>query len=340
MTELSGSGSRVFWILGRRFLRHNLFEVAESLPESKRKSALSLLVRKWSPFVSTQFSAQWVGHRASVYAWDADQVNAAIRESGNDPATCTVWPETFFRPPGHDAVRLAVMTDGLEGQVWKGELLVATRWWPAMPSPREWLMFLRSASVDLSQVAATPPAPVQNEFQPLPWTTQTSMTSFSDVWGLVQNNRAAAIAATVLVAPFLYYGTEAAVLWVATMRAEGQIAGMSAANQSVRADRTAALGNLDVIESYLSLEKTPPQFELFSAAAKLLSDQKVLINEWIFDGNNLDLTIQSDHALDAGFFIERFERDDHFSNVTGNLANQERELHLKMQVDPKVWPTA
>ena len=132
---------------------------------------------------------------------------------------------------------------------------------------------------------------------------------------------------------------EAGILAVATMRAERQVASMSAANQSVRADRTAALANLDVIEAYISLEKVPSQFELFVAASKLLLDQRILINEWVFDGNNLDITIQGDHQLDASFFIERFERDDHFSQVTGNLLNQERELHLKMQVDPRVWST-
>ncbi|MHB1206450.1 MAG: hypothetical protein ACYCZX_12840, partial [Rhodospirillaceae bacterium] len=66
LSEFPGSARRASWIVGRRFLRHNLFEIAEALPEAKRKSALGLMVRKWSPFAATEFAAQWVGNKASV----------------------------------------------------------------------------------------------------------------------------------------------------------------------------------------------------------------------------------------------------------------------------------
>ncbi len=45
LSEFPGSARRASWIVGRRFLRHNLFEIAEALPEAKRKSALGLMVR-------------------------------------------------------------------------------------------------------------------------------------------------------------------------------------------------------------------------------------------------------------------------------------------------------
>src|SRR5262249_536613 len=108
-TELSGSNTRILWILSRSFLRQRVFELADGLPESKRKSALNLLVRKWSPYPVTGFQAQWVGRRASVYAWDAGKVNAAIVASGFHPSRCTVWPETFMRSPIEDGARIVTM---------------------------------------------------------------------------------------------------------------------------------------------------------------------------------------------------------------------------------------
>ncbi len=338
VTELPGSDRRISWIAGRSFLRHNLFEVAESLPDAKRKSALGLLVRKWSPFPATGFSAQWVGNKASVYAWDAAQIASALAAAGVDATRATIWPETFFRPAQADGPVLAAMSDGVEGQVWRRGLLVATRWWPEAPPARDWMLFLRGAGVDISQTSTAVPAPVQGELLTVPWTVAT--TPITDVWSLLQNNQAAAIAAAVIAAPFLYFLTQAAVLSVATWRAESAIAGMSAANQSVRTDRSAALTNLDTAESYLTVDSMPSQFELLAAAADLIKGRRVNISDWTYDSGNLDLVLQAATPMEAAFYIESFERDEHFSNVTGSLANQEKELRLKMQVDRKIWPAS
>ncbi|MCC6912276.1 MAG: hypothetical protein IT566_01130 [Rhodospirillaceae bacterium] len=338
ISRLSGSDRRTNWIVGRRFVRQHVFELGEGLPESKRKSALALMVRKWAPFPAPQFAAQWVGNRACVYAWDADMVAAAIAEAGESAQRCTVWPETFFRAPMEDGIRLAQMSDGVEGQVWKGGLLAATRWWPQAPAPRDWAIFLRSAGVDLTQAPLGSPAVTESELLELPWTV--SSAPVTDLFSLLQNERAAAIAAAVVAAPFLYYLAQAAVLLVGTMRVESSIAELTAANQSIRADRAAAFTNLENIETYLGLENIPSQFETMNVASALLSDSKVKIDEWNFDAGTLQLVIQADRPLEAPFFIEMFEKDEHFSNVSGTVGNQQRELRLSMQVDPKQWPTS
>ncbi len=336
--HLPGSDRRPNWILSRRFVRQNVFEVSESLPESKRKLALSLLVRKWSPFVSSQFAAQWVGHRACVYAWDGDAVATAITAAGESPQRCTIWPETFFRAPLQDGIRLAQMCDGVEGQVWRSGLLVATRWWPASPAPRDWAGFLRAAGIDLSQASFDVPAAVESEILALPWTVVSA--PVTDLWSLLQNERAAAIAATVVAVPFLYYLTQSAVLLAGTMRVEAAIADLTAANQTIRTDRTAAFTNLENVETYLGLENFPSQFETMNVITGLLRESKVSLAEWNFDTGNLQLVIQADRPLEAPFFIEMFEKSDHFSNVSATVGNQQRELRLTMSVEPRQWPTS
>jgi len=336
--ELPGSDRRPYWILSRRFLRQKVFEVAESLPESKRKSALALLVRKWSPFVSSQFAVQWAGHRACVYAWDDDAVAAAIVASDQDVARCTVWPETFFRPPLADGVRLAQMLDGVEGQIWRDGLLTATRWWPSSPTQHEWAIFLRAAGADLTRASLNIPPATQSELLPQPWTTVSA--PITDLWSLFQNERAAAVAAAVVAVPFLYYLSQAAVLMMATMRVESSIADMAAANQSIRSDRAAAFTNLNSVESYLGLEAFPSQFQTLNVVTALLRDSKVNIAEWTFDAGQLQLLLQADRPLEAPFFIEMFERDAYFSNVSGTVGNQQRDLRLSMQLEPQQWPTS
>lgn len=296
------------------------------------------MVRKWSPFPSTQFAAQWVGPRACVYAWEGDTVAAAITGAGENPQRCTIWPETFFRPPMEDGIRLSRMCDGVEGQVWKGGLLTATRWWPGAPAPRDWAIFLRAAGVDLTQTPLEVPPISDGEILDHPWTVGT--TQVTDLWSLLQNERAAAIAAVVIAVPFLYYLAQATVLLVGIMRVEATIAELTSTNQSIRTDRAAAFVNLENVESYLSLENYPSQFQVMNVAVGLLRDSKVTIDEWNFDAGNLQLVIQADRALEAPFFIEMFEKDEHFSNVSGTVGNQQRELRLSMQLEPRQWPTS
>lgn len=319
-------------------VRQSVFEVSESLPESKRKSALALLVRKWSPFPSTQFAVHWAGHRACVYAWDNDRVAAAITAAGLSPARCTVWPETFFRLPMKDGFRLAAMTDGFEGQVWKDGFITASRWWPTEPSPRDWMTFLRAAGMPLTPETLAVPMPVSSDILAEPWTAPS--TPVTDLWSLLQNEHAAAIAAAVVAAPFLYYLTQAAVLLIGTARVENAVAALSAENQTIRADRSAAFTNLDGIESYLSLEPLPSQFEIMNAAFALLKGSNVDVTEWSFDGGTLELMIQADRPLEAPSFIQMFEQDPTFSGVSGTVGNQQRNVRLSMQVEPRQWPTS
>lgn len=281
---------------------------------------------------------QWVGHRASVYAWDGNAVATSITEAGQDPARCTIWPETFFRAPMAHGFRLSQMFDGVEGQVWKNGLLVATRWWPGSPAPRDWSTFLRAAGVDPTLGPLGVPAVVESELLPQPWTLVAA--PVTDLWSLLQNERAAAIAATVVAVPFLYYVAEAGVLLASTMRIEAAVSDLAAANQTIRADRTAAFANLDSIESYLSLEAYPSQFHTMNVVADLLRDSNVTVAEWNFDGGTLQMLVQADRPLEAPSFIEKFEQAPHFSKVSGTVGSQQRELRLTMQIEPQQWPTS
>jgi hypothetical protein len=229
------------------------------------------------------------------------------------------------------------MSDGFEGQVWRDSFLAATRWWPATPSSRDWLIFLRASGLDLSQHPLPSPTPTEAPLLTNPWTI--AATPITDVWSLLQNDRAAAIAATVVLAPFLYLLGQIATLSVATMTTEHRLSTLAATNQSIRADRTAALADFDAIESFLSLEAFPPQFEVIAAAVGILRDKQVVVTDWTYDSGSLNIVLQADRPLDAPSFIAMFEADDHFSNVSGSPTNQERELRLTLQVDERSWPS-
>ncbi|TAK99891.1 MAG: hypothetical protein EPO08_15210 [Rhodospirillaceae bacterium] len=238
-----------------------------------------------------------------------------------------------MREPLQDGVRLATMTDGVEGQVWREGALVATRWWPAPPPVREWVVFLRAAGADLSQPLSAQPASVDSPLLNVPWTSASA--PITDFWSLIQNDRAAAIAAAVLAAPFLYLFGEASVLGIAETRLNVAMANLSQANQSIRMERSDALADLGTIQRYLTLEPYPPQFQVMATAAGLLRDKKLSISEWSYDSGNLEFVIHGDNPLDATFYIEAFEGNPTFANVSATSENQEHDLRLRMQVNPK-----
>ena len=328
-----GSPRKTVWLVPRRLLRQQLFEVPESLPPSKRRSALNLLVRRWAPFADTQFAAQWVGHRASVYAWDNAKAIESMTEAGLRPAICTVHPEPFYRAAGDHGARVATMADGYEGQVWRDGLLVGSRWWPNTPDSLSWTMFQRGSG--LAPQADGAPEGVQLPLIEIPW--HIAREPLEDIFGIVQNRQFVAIAAAVVAAPFLYLGGETVAFSIAEGRLQSATSALAAANQSVRGDRAGALSNLDVIDAYQGLEPYPPQFALIAEATRLLQPRNVSITDWTFDSGNLELSIHSQLPLDATFYIEMFERSPLFSGVGGTTANQEHDLRLKMQVDRQAW---
>ena len=322
--------------MSRRVLRQAVFDLPDNIPPAKRKSALDLLVRKWSPFPSTGYATVWADHKASVYAWDRNQVDADIAAAGYNPRRCSAWPETFLREPLTDGFRLAVATDGFEGQMWRNGFLTTSRWWDTVPAPRDWLMFLRSAGVDLHRTPPEQPSPTEPPFLPTPWTVGSSHAN--DIWSLLQTERAIAVAAAVVAVPFLYLIGQALVISIATARADATMAEMAETNQTVRIERSAALTDLDSIEAYLSLKSFPPQIEILTHASTILGGRNLTISEWVYDNGNLELTLESLAPLDSTFYIEAFEKDDLFSSVSGSSGVQQKTLRLNMQIAAQEWP--
>lgn len=295
-------------------------------------------MRKWSPYKFTEYATLWADNKASVYAWDQKQVESDIAAANQNPKRFSVWPETFMREPLSDGVRLSRVTDGFEGQIWRNGFLSATRWWSVAPSPREWLTFLRTAGLDLSEISQNVPTPTESYILATPWTV--GATSADDVWSLLQTERFIAVAATIIVAPFLYLLTQAMIISLATNQSNAAMDELSETNQTVRVSRSNALINLDNIESYLSLELFPPQYEVISTASNILQGRDLVISEWVYDNGNLELAIESTGPLDSTFFIEAFEGSSQFSNVSGTSGVQQNSLRLSMQVTAQEWPTS
>lgn len=326
--------SRVFWVLSRRATRQTVFTFPAELPDAKRKALLALQVRRWAPWPNVKFNAYWSANRATVYAWNDDDVKAAIAEAGLSERRCIVIPETFIRRPLQDGVRLVAALDGFEGQVWQNGFIAFSRWWPRQPNPSEWDMFVRSAGLPLEQFAGRIPELQDAPVLESPWTRQEN--ALAGAWAMLEDPRTAAAAAAIVAAPFVYLAVQYTTLAVANASINSRIERLSVETQGVRKQRSEALANLDEIDDYLGLEVYPSQFEILTVSLGLLQPMNAKIAEWTYDVGTLSFTLRPTQELEPTFLITAFEKIGLFTNVTATRTGQEGLLRVRMDVQPRL----
>jgi hypothetical protein len=142
------------WVVARNDCQYRQQDFSQ-LPARQRSSAARLAAKHHAPAAGMLTCIAWTGAVAHLWMWlPGDDVSRAdIR-----------WiPETLLLPPpGQDAVRLLQQARGVEGQVWRGGMLVASQSWSEAPHLETWRRFVRSAGGDV--VADEVPS-----LQELPW---------------------------------------------------------------------------------------------------------------------------------------------------------------------------
>lgn len=309
----------------RRTLKHALFTVPEQLSSRKRNSALELKISAWSPFHNTRFSAIWSGNVASVFAWDQDALNERISDHGYVPSECEIVPEAFIRASAKNSVRLVACDDGVEAQVWDGNFLRASRWWPAVPKAHEWALFARTAGSNATSVVPDLSDPDWLEF---PWHVQEAGASMIN--RAFKNERLLVTAAAILLAPCIYYTTQWLTYSVLDTRLKSDIAIIEANSRTVRADRSRALSSLERAEDLIALNQYPHQIEILSRAHSLLQGYAVTLSNWDYDDGSLEFGLESEKDMDARVFISNFERDSLFTSVSSGTRGER--LVLRMSV--------
>ncbi|MBL4591752.1 MAG: hypothetical protein JKY96_07310 [Phycisphaerales bacterium] len=74
------------------------------------------------------------------------------------PSNRRTLPESLIYQRMESGVRIVSCLDGVEGQIWAGRSLVASRWWSSVPTARQWQVFLRASPDEIDDLSQ--PAPV------------------------------------------------------------------------------------------------------------------------------------------------------------------------------------
>jgi hypothetical protein len=315
----SGRGRRE-WILGRSLCHYSSFVLPAGLSQVKREAALRLKVLEWSPFQDPGMLVDWHADRAGVWVWDRQAIDDAIRAAGETPRRIRVLPDSTIVEPATDGVRLVAGLEGLEGQVWRNETLIASRWWPSSPNGSEWLRFQRAASVHGEEIRAQPPAPVTPEVRAVPWVRSAGL-GLARIYE-IGPVRLAAAAGTVLLLPILYHGATLAKVVGAAGRAEAELVRAREDAAPVAIARGAALADLDCVDA------------LLARVGGQLPANGTALGDWTFQNGDLRFTLTNQAPLDASFFVRLFEASHLFERVTAEPSGDGRLLTVVAKVKP------
>lgn len=334
LTEPRPGRGRRIWLVARSLCR---FFKVPLLPGANRAcqiEALSLEVRRLSPFHDTGFHYSLADDFAAVWVWDEEETRAAAQAVGIDLAKIRVLPEPALYPPLEEGVRLVEAVDGFEGQIWAAGQLVASRWWASPPEERSWVAFQRGGSVPPQQFSASIPPPHRLERLNQAWTgARVAPFSLARLARLDMRLVAAAMVGAIAIG----FSYETARYWrggsdLAALRAE--VAERSAAIDPILGARTRALENLTAIRLLHQLDAFPSQLAMMARVAKALPRPDVHFTEWLFDRGQLELGIAADQPLDIVGLVRSLESIEFFKTVAAERTGSNNSLRLRLTVAP------
>jgi hypothetical protein len=319
-------------VLARALMHFKSFRLAD-IPKNQRVAALRMQIRQWSPYANPGSCVVIERDAAMVWLWDKSRTDAAIAEAGLSATRVKVVPETLLFPQLNEGVRMVATLEGVEAQVWKGNTLAASRWWPAHPDADEWLAFQRDAGlaepVALPAVAQT--APLLKD----PWARATSLEDYRALDMRVER-LAYAMAIVVLAAPTFWYCGHLLKIGSAISSARAELADLNAKAGPVISARNEAQNVLLRTQALLVLDPYPDQLQLLSRVAEVLPKNGTYVREWSYAGGKLKLTITvPDAGTQSSALVSALQTAGPFNNVRATSGGDSKNLVFAMDVNPR-----
>ncbi len=325
----SGFGKRE-WVLARPLYRFARFEMP-TVPRAQRGPALELQIRQWAPYARAGSYVAWEGDDALVWTWDRARVEAAMAESGVK-GELPVVPETLLAPRGSNDVQLVQCLEGCEGQVWRDGQLVASRWWPAMPTAPEWRNFQKDAGVPPEEQRADVAQPSVHAWVDRPWARSGSLAGIATS-AAKRERWLVPVTALCLLAATAWYGAQWLKLDGAIAERRAALDALNRKAEPILAARGEALQALDRITALQSaLDRYPDQLTLMSRVAQAVTNDGSFLRQWDFANGKLKLEVSSARDVQTRDWVSRFESLGAFRNVQAVPGNDPKSLTLTMDV--------
>ncbi len=247
-------------------------------------------------------------------------------------------PETELQAPGPDGLRLVKGISGVEGQYWRADSLLASRWWPAAPKPHQWASFLQgldqaALEIDAAELPATLPALSQPELSgAIPIVTAESFkTGALSPKALLKPSRLAMGIAAISLLSVSYLSAQFIHAKLSLSQTQSQLDAVSGRTGVIMQDRQAALENLASLRDFDVLE---PRILLLSAwdqLASALEGQPVKFQSFNYLNGEIEIKIKGSFTLSAADIVTKIENLPAFEGVTFTLEpNQQSIVKAKL----------
>lgn len=288
------------WVVPRRECQYRRQDFT-ALPPRKRAAAAQLAAARFLPAADARIHLAWQDGIAHYWIWTPSADSAAHYRR---------WlPETLlYPPPAASGMRLLTLCDGVEGQLWRDGVLVASQWWPQIPASSEWTNFQRAAGV---MGDTEVPAPETLEWLDQPWA-RSGSGLFIDA--AMAERLAWAVSGCLLLAVLAWQLTSL-LRWNAAAAEEAvRVEAARAKAAPLLAQRDRAEEAVAQIESLRNLEPAFSDYEWMARVAAALPQGSQLAG-WIREPARLRVLVRSSET-DPRRFIEAFVNLPPFNDLT------------------------
>jgi len=316
-----GNGRRE-WVISRALCHYRCFDLRE-IPVNRRDAVLQMYVQQWNPFANGDSFSVWKQNVAQTWVWDSSKIETAqLEQNIKNPY---VMPETLLRPTLENGVQLLKCLDGIEGQIWRDNILIASRWWAQLPEIKEWQTFLRAY-----HAIESTDSPLQDvAFLEKPWGKARSAFRSS---GLLQERWLIAILAVVFISAFIWEGVFVSKWHAAYMNLQTDIAELNEKANPILEAKTQTIHEQKHVERLLGLNVYPNNLEIMAKIVEKLP-QMIKMIDWHYQTGEVSFTIEG-APLEPSYYVSTYQAIPLFSDVksSSKMANQ---LTVSMKVNKK-----
>lgn len=280
-------------MLARSVLRYRLFSLA-AVPPAERRGALLAQLAAWQAFPDSVYLVDLLGDQAQVFAADRQQL------APHGLIDLPLWPESLLHEPAADGVRLLQSLEGFEAQAWRSGVLVASRWWSALPDLQEWQAFARQARVAAQQ---------RPEPQALSWLKPARQPVRAEQLGQGSAGQQKLLVLAVALVLLAFASMTARDAWDARQRlqtASAELQRIKEGSAPLLAAREKALALADRSAALSRQLAAPQPLELFEQLGLLLPKGSV-VKELDLQGRNLKLALELPPEVSRANVVQALE---------------------------------
>lgn len=228
-------------------------------------------------------------------------------------------PESLAVEPLDNGLRLVEGLSGYDAQIWIDKNLVASRWWPTLPSAPSWDAFIRAASETLGPIDNAMPAPAA-----VAWRRDLSALSFEaeqlQNWFSPLNLGIAT--ATLLACGYSYIGAQYIREAITLRSAETQIAALSEDTKIILSQQRRAMANMRYANQYGALGGNDTVLHGLGGFATVLGQTDISIERMTIRLGQIEMRLKGDTEISVPDVVSLLEADPALEAVNVTLDAQ------------------